>query len=78
MNYPINKGSKFFFFPFISVVYNMYDDACVFNIREREREREREVMMIMRRRTMTTTTTITIEKETRRVNHVREKRQNEK
>ena len=43
MNYPINKGSKFFFFffPFISVVYNMYDDACVFNIRERERERER-------------------------------------
>ena len=38
MNYPINKGSKFFF-PFISVVYNMYDDACVFSTCERERER---------------------------------------
>ena len=38
MNYPINKGSKFFF-PFISVVYNMFDDACVFSTCERERER---------------------------------------
>ena len=56
----------------------MYDDACVFNIRESEREREREVMMIMRRRTMRTRTTITIEKEIRRVNHVREKMSNEK